>query len=226
MKALWMIAALGVACGGKIEPIPGEPPVTGNPNPTNPEAKTSLWPMGTGSTWTYRITDPVRGVFEKTVSVQGTEQVPGTSTQATKFRSEQPHLEEISWQLSANGLVNRVREEDLKDGAVVRMTSWEPSTIKALAEPKAQGWMHSVEVLERVTEDGFTEEKMKTYVWRVVAVDQTVVAGAQTFNNALKVQRDRADKEGSERIYWLVPGVGKVREEGERTEELIRYDVK
>jgi hypothetical protein len=28
-----------------------------------------LWPLTTGSTWTYRINDPVRGVFEKQVVV-------------------------------------------------------------------------------------------------------------------------------------------------------------
>jgi hypothetical protein len=45
------------------------------------------------------------------------------------------------------------------------------------------------------------------------------------------VQRDklikRAGVKGEKsRTYWPVPGVGKVREEGERLEELTAFDVK
>jgi hypothetical protein len=57
-------------------------------------------------------------------------------------------------------------------------------------------------------------------------VNETVTVPAGTFNNALKVQRERPDKEDSARTYWLVPGIGKVKEDGERLEELVSYDVK
>ena len=58
-------------------------------------------------------------------------------------------------------------------------------------------------------DDGTVDEKDRTYVWRVLAVNETVTVPAGTFNNAIKVQRDRPDKEGKERFYWLVPGIGK-----------------
>ena len=58
----------------------------------------------------------------------------------------------------------------------------------------------------------------------VVGVTVTVPAG--TFTNAIQVRRERTDKPDYLRRYWLVPGVGKVREEGERTEELSSYDIK
>lgn len=193
-----------------------------------PDAAPSLWPLTAGSTWTYRITDPQKGIFTKQVEVIGPQPVPDTNMTATAVRSMQPYLEELSWQVELqSGLVVRVREEDRKDGAVARVTTWTPATVKSLAQPQPQGWSYSSSIRETVRQDdGSVEEKDQTYVWRVVAENETVVVPAGTFTNAIKVQRDRPDKTGKERIYWLVPGVGKVKEDGERLEELSSYDVK
>ena len=73
---------------------------------------------------------------------------------------------------------------------------------------------------------GTLEDREKTFVWRVTGVNVSVTVPAGMFDNAIKIERDRPDKLGKLRTYWLVPGVGKVREEGERTEELLRYEVK
>jgi hypothetical protein len=205
--------------------LPEEPLQPGEPG--NPQAQ-SLWPLTQGSTWTYRITDPVRGVFDKSVEVLGQRTVPGSTTAATAVRSVQPYLEELSWQVELqSGVVVRLREEDLKGGAVVRSTTWSPATVKSLAQTQDPGWSYTSSIRETVRQDdGTVEEKDKTYVWRVVAVNETVIVPAGTFTNAIKVQRDRSDKEGKERVYWLVPGIGKVKEDGERLEELSAYDVK
>ncbi len=61
-------------------------------------------------------------------------------------------------------------------------------------------------------DDGLGEEKEQTYVWRVLAVNETVTVPAGTFTNAIRIERDRPDKEGKLRTYWLVPGIGKVKE--------------
>jgi hypothetical protein len=170
----------------------------------------------------------MKGVFEKHVEVLGPRAVPDTTMTATAVRSIQPYLEELSWQVELqNGLVVRLREEDLKGGAVARVTTWSPATVKSLALTQQQGWSYPSTIRETVRQDdGTVETKDRTYVWRVVAVNETVTVPAGTFSNAIKVQRDRPDKEGKERTYWLVPGLGKLREDGERLEELVSVDVK
>jgi len=207
--------------------LPGDPVNPDPGGPGNPATSQSLWPLTTGSTWTYRITDPVRGTFDKTVEALGLETVPDTNQTATAMRSIQPHLEELSWQVElSDGTVVRLREEDRKAGTVARVTTWSPATVKSLSRPQALNWSTASTIREKTQlSDGTQEEKERTYTWRVVAVNETVTVPAGTFTNAIKVLRDRPDKEGKERVYWLVPGIGKVKEDGERLEELSSYTI-
>ncbi len=207
-------------------PLPSNP--VKPPEPGNNPAPQSLWPLTPGSSWTYRITDDMRGVFETRVEVLGSQAVPETSMTAVAVRSIQPHLEERSWQLPLQGgLVVRLREEDLKSGELARVTTWSPATVKALSLVQELNWSHSATTRELTRlGDGTVEEKERTYVWRVLGMNETVTVPAGTFTNAIRIRRERADKEGSERTYWLVPGIGKVKEEGERLEELVSHDIK
>jgi len=65
----------------------------------------------------------------------------------------------------------------------------------------------------------------KEYTWQVVEVDVPMTVAGQAVK-AIKIHRSRDDKTGKDKTYWLVPGIGKVHEEGERTEHLIEYEVK
>jgi hypothetical protein len=209
-------------------PLPGAPVDPGKPDNGHTPAPQSLWPLTPGSKWTYRITEDMRGVFEKTVEVLGPQTVPETTMTAIAVRSIQPHLEERSWQLQLeSGLVVRLREEDIKSGTIARVMTWSPATVKSVAVPQEQGWSYNSSIRE-VTRlgDGTVEEKDRTYVWTVRGVNETVTVPAGTFTNAIRIQRDQPDKEGKLRTYWLVPGIGKVKEEGERLEELVSHDIK
>ncbi|QAT86751.1 putative lipoprotein [Corallococcus coralloides] len=221
--------------GNAVDPDKG-----GGTKPDQQEELTTLWPLTTGTTWTYRITDDVEGVFDKVVTVHGPETVPGTTMTAVKVHSRQDRTnsgtvyEENSWQLElTNGLVVRLREEDVTDGLATKATTWSPAMMKSLAAtPASVPWEHQDKVRELITyAAGGTEGKDPTYVWKVLEKDVTVTTPAGTFTNAIKVQRDKLNKNGEvkeekQRLYWLVPGVGKVREDGERLEELVSYDVK
>ncbi|QSQ16640.1 hypothetical protein [Myxococcus landrumensis] len=253
----WWMAALAaggllVGCGGGGSLPSGEGlgPQTpggdvglpGDPGDPNTPASTSLWPLTTGSVWVYDIQDPVHGRFQKHVTVEGPGDVPGApaGTTGVRVHSKQDRVasgivyEEYSWQVEqGNGLVVRLREEDHRDGALVRTTTWSPSTVKSLARaPGALPWSYTNAVRElTVLGDGSQENGDPTYAWRVVEMGVTVQTRAGTFTNAVKVRRDKLNdageaKEGKERTYWLVPGIGKVREEGERIEDLASYDVK
>ncbi|WP_164017342.1 hypothetical protein [Pyxidicoccus trucidator] len=228
---------------GSID-LPGDAvdPDDQNPDDQDTGDETSLWPMTTGSRWVYDIKDPVHGEFQKTVTVLGPREVPETQGKMTAvlMHSRQDRslsgvvYEEYSWQLElTNGLVVRLREEDHKDGDRVRTTTWSPATVKSMARvPETLPWSYQSAVLEQtVLGDGTKEDSDPTYNWRVVEKGLTLQTKAGTFTDVIKVQRDKLNdagevKQDKVRIYWLAPGVGKIREEGERIEELSSYDVK
>ncbi|MFP2933613.1 hypothetical protein ACLESO_52445 [Pyxidicoccus sp. 3LG] len=218
---------------------PDDPPK--DPDDENPAAPASLWPLTTGSTWVYDIEDDVHGNFKKYVTVLGPREVPDTQGKMTgvlvhsrQDRTLSGVYEEYSWQLElTNGLVVRLREEDHKDSQKIRTTTWSPATVKSLARaPGSLPWSYQSAVRELVVMgDGSTDDKDPTYNWRVVETGLTMTTKAGTFTDVIKVQRDKLNdagevKEDKVRTYWLAPGVGKIREEGERTEELSSYDVK
>jgi hypothetical protein len=212
--ALAAAAALA-ACGGASISTDNTPP---------PGQKT-LAPLGTGARWTYRVTDPLRDApFEKVVEVVGPQQVPESSATAILVVDREPTQEERAWLVERDGLVLRAREEDWKAGALVRKTMWTPDAPKTLAADAPLGWTYRATVSESEwrASDGVTAVKDQIYEFTVVGTDVQVTVPAGTFT-CLKVTRVRLDKPGSDRTYWLAPDVGKVREEGERTEELVQF---
>ncbi|WNG45880.1 hypothetical protein F0U60_18505 [Archangium minus] len=245
----WRWAALvAVGCwvgcgeGGSLPTQNQDPPAVTNPDGTvdlpdtppgdgtdTPATLTTLWPLTKDSTWTYRIDDPKLGRFEKRVEVLGEQPVPETTMTAVAMRSTQPHLEELSWQIAKDGVVYRLREEDHKAGALARVTTWNPAAMKSLDQERPMGWNveSSLNELTRYPNSSREDDTdKKKYIWSVEAVNDTVTTQAGTFTNAIRLKRERKDKNEPVRTYWLVPGVGKVKETGERTEELISYDVK
>lgn len=258
LAAGWML----VACGGNSlppgdtqdppddvlpgDPVdPGDPPDNGdNGDDEQPAASTSLWPLTTGSTWVYAITnDGPNGNYQKTVTVVGPREVPELrpAMNAVLVHSRQDRTaigivyEEYSYQLElTDGTVVRLREEDFKDGEKVRTTTWKPATVKSLARiPESLPWKSTNGVQElTVMGDGSEEESDPTYEWRVLETGLTMTTSAGTFTNVVKVQRDKLNDRGEVKLdkvryYWLAPGVGKIREESEeRTEELISFDIK
>lgn len=231
LSSTWPIPLLLVglaACGGggggdgggttpPTDPPPGTepPPLSGEP---------VLAPLAAGARWTYTVTDPLRGTFEKTVEVVGSEQVPESSATAVRVRDVEPTQEETSWLEVRGGYLTRHREEDRKQGVLVRTTTWTPSAPKVLAAPAPVGF--TADVVARESEwrlaTGATNEKDQVYRFTVVADDVRVTVPAGDFT-CLQVERLRVDKTEPKRTYWLAPGVGKVREEGERTEQLVRF---
>ncbi len=251
LAAGWVLVACG---GGSLPPgpeqaqqnppdLPGTPvdPNPGIPDPGDPDpAKQTLWPLTTGSTWVYDIQDEF-GSYQKRVTVVGPADVPETqpAMKAVLVHSRQDRVggtvyEEYSYQVELNeGYVVRLREEDYKDSEKVRTTTWRPATVKAVSRiPETLPWSNKNGVQElTVLGDGSEEESDPTYDWKVVEKGLTVTVKAGTFKNVIKVQRDKINdrgevKQDKTKYYWLAPGVGKIREEGERTEELSSFDVK
>jgi hypothetical protein len=214
-RLLLAAAAIALAaCGGGISDGSAPPP-----------GEKTLAPLAGGARWTYRVTDPLRvAPFEKVVEVMGPQQIPDSSASAILVVDREPTQEERGWLVERDGIVRRAREEDWKAGVLVRKTTWAPEAPKTLAAEAPVGWVHreTVQESEWHAADGLTSVKDQIYEFRVVATNVQVTVPKGTFT-CLKVTRVRVDKPGSDRTYWLAPGVGKVREEGERTEELVEY---
>ena len=224
------------------DPVPPGDDPPGNPGEDPPAKPATPWPLTTGSSWVYDIDDGPNGKYRKYVTVVGEQEVPDTQgkMKGMLVHSRQDRTlsgvvyEEYSWQVElTNGLVVRLREEDHKDGDRVRTTTWSPATVKSLARvPESLPWSYQSAVQElTVLGDGSKENTDPTYNWRVVEKGLTVTVKAGTFTDVIKVQRDKLNdrgevKEDKVKYYWLAPGVGKIREEGERIEELVHYDVK
>ncbi|MBX5482163.1 MAG: hypothetical protein IRZ16_10055 [Myxococcaceae bacterium] len=226
-----LAATLVCACGGPNDALPGgERPGLTDPGALNqPGTAGSLCPLTTGSTWTYRITDDVAGTFEKTVSVLGPRAVPGApGVSAVAVENVEPSLSELSFEIvDDEGLVFRIREEDARGGTLARVTRFTPPVVKSLAVPKPAGWQNAgtTTEVEESPSGAVLDTKEKTFVWTVVATDETVTVPAGTFPHALHLRRTRTDKQDYVRDYWLVAGIGKVREDGERLEELVRFEI-
>lgn len=212
-----LLAAALAACGG------GGLPAQGAGGPSGPPI---LQPLATGARWTYRVTDPVKGVFEKHVSVVGPENVPelGTPTPAVATRDVEPTGEERDWYEVKDGFLVRQREEDWRAGTLVRVTTWSPAAPKWLAAVAQAGFTTQITVNEREWHpDGTVSTKSPIYQFKVVATDVAVTVPAGTFS-CLQVERQRLDKVDVKHTYWLAPGVGKVKEDSDRLEELSAYE--
>jgi len=216
-KLLPVAAALALAaCGGGSIPS-GDPP---------PGGAGTLAPLGTGATWRYEIDDPLRGKFEKVVQVVGPRPIPDSTASAILVVDTEPTQEERAWLVEKDGFVLRAREEDWKTGetAPARVTTWSPAAPKTLSVAAPVGYTYTATVTESEwsATDGITGVKDQVYRFTVLAKDVPLTVQGRTYT-CLQVKRERVDKLGDDRIYWLAPDVGKVREEGERIEQLLEY---
>ena len=66
--------------------------------------------------------------------------------------------------------------------------------------------------------------KDKSDQWTVEALDESVTVPAGTFT-ALRVYRVGEEDGQASKRYWFVKGVGKVKEVGKQTEELMSYEL-
>jgi hypothetical protein len=225
IRRLAVVLAVALsACGGGGGGGDGTPP----PPPPPPPPGTSLAPLSAGSRWLYKVTDPVKGSFDKFVEVVGPEAAPGSGASAVRVRDVEPTQEEWGWLAESNGLVVRLYEEDRRSGVVTRATTFDPGALKWLSAPQAVGWtQHYAFTEEERPTGGVPRTIAKTYEWKVTGARVPVTVPAGTFE-CLEVTRQRIDQPDEPvRTYWFAPGVGKVRESSrERVEELAQYVIR
>lgn len=190
----------------------------------------TLLPFHTGCTWTYRVTSAA-GTSMKITTVGPEERVGGTGPNrderafrvtTTKGASDRTE----SWQAVVGTSVVRYRE--VSYAAMTGMPEleehWAPSKlhVHSAAAKRAAGarWTETYE--ETKTLPGMSPTTaMVNDTWAVDAPKVSVTVPAGTFQ-AVVLMKSTAT---GQKTYWYAEGVGKVKETGGQTEELVSFDV-
>lgn len=225
--ALVLGGSLALACGTKD---PGDDDDdTSTPPPTStPTGR--LLPAKIGASWTYRVTDADGVVSTKVHSIEALEDVGGRKAGVTafRFRTEKDNGSTVSWQEDRTTSIVRHREQSYDaSGALEAEEYYDPGKVRV------------DESTEHLTsgaawEEAWTEVRIdpvegeasspRSAAWTVEAATETVTVPAGTFT-CVRLRRVSTNESGlgSDKTFWFAPGVGKVKETGGKTEELVEF---
>lgn len=216
--AVFALVSLAPACGGSDDKDKVE------------ESTGPYLPWKVGNSWTYRVTN--NGVVsEKVVSIEAEEKVGGTGPHAeeTALRvvTKKGKLDQtVSWQFADGDRVLRYREQSFHEstGELEQEEHWDPYKLHfdgtdAHTAAKAH-WIESYDET-KLPAGKPSETKAERDVWTVDSPTEEVTVPAGTFQ-AVVVQKAGG---GDLKTYWYVRGIGKVKESGGQTEELVKYTV-
>lgn len=184
-----------------------------------------LLPWAVGNSWTYQVTGDGE-TSTKVVTVEALEKVGGSGPNKDELANRTvtrkgERDETISWQTRVADRVIRYREQSFKasTGALDVEEHWDPHKlhIDGSASRIVAG-AHWTEAYDetKIRGEGGTSSAQRTDQWSVKAVDEDVEVPAGKFK-AVVIEK----KSNDTKTYWYVPGVGKVKETGGQTEELV-----
>jgi hypothetical protein len=188
-------------------------------------------PWAEGNTWTYRVTNNGE-VSTKVVTIETEEKVggvgPNKDKMAFKVVTKKGEADQtISWQALENERVIRYREQSFheKTGELELEEHWAPYKLHfdGTDEHTADGasWLEAYEETKTYASGKPDEASEEHDRWMVDSHSESVKVPAGTFD-AVVVQKAG----GSDiKTYWYVRGVGKVKETGGQTEELVSFTV-
>lgn len=202
----------------------GAPPVEG-----------TLLPWVVGNTWTYEVTE-AGVVSEKVTTIEAEEPVGGSGPFADVMafhvittKGTNGNDETQSWQGPDDGDFNRIvryREQSFSasTGDLQMEEHWEPAKLHIDGTPERSvagaTWLEEYD--ETKLEVGLpAATHLARDRWTVLADDVTLTVPAGTFENVIHLRKVGS----SSKEYWYARGVGKLKETGTQTEELVEYQV-
>lgn len=216
------VSLFAVACGSE-DPTPKEP---------STESQEPLLPFKEGNRWVYKVTEG--STVEQKVNLVGpAEPVGGVGPFkdeiAFKCITEKQGGEDetISWQRPEGERVVRYREQSFHagSGGLELEETWSPAKLRVDGSPertKADAiWYEDFEETKLPADDD-PSVSMKRDRWTVKAVGQTLTVPAGTFDDVIVIEKFGAE---SLKTYYYKRGVGKLKETGGQTEELVSYDL-
>jgi hypothetical protein len=214
--------------GGR--PAAGEGGGGGVPEPVEAEP---LLPWKAGNSWTYRITKAGKVTVKTTVV--GDEEVVGgmgpnkklLANHVTTDKGQNDHTE--SWQAPSplNALrISRFREQAFaaSTGALDNEVHYDPEKLHVDGTPehtvKGASWLENYEETTLVVGMPPTSHAVEER-WTVLDDNETLKVPAGTFEGVIHLRKQG----NSVKDYWYVRGVGKLKETGTQTEELVEYSL-
>ncbi len=195
-----------------------------------------LLPWRTGNTWQYRVTqDGIVTLKTTTVGERGPVGGVGPHAEDTAYHVVTNKGTDMkdrteSWQAPAKGNPERVlrfREQAFgaQTGDLELEEYWDPPRIHIDGSPakmfSGSAWSETYE--ETKLEVGRTPiTHAVTDVWTVISDDETLKVPAGEFEHAIHL---RKTSNSNVKEYWYLRGVGKLKEIGGQTEELIGYTI-
>lgn len=206
---------------------PGDAP-DAQPGPCSTEGR--LLPLEPGRSWTYRVEDLTTGeTATKMQTVGALEELTGAKAGISAFRVTTTKATGmvVSWQEDTGDEIRRHLETDLA-GSSQSEERYEPYRVRVseAASRLVVGTAWTDEYSEVVTDLATRETTTiaKTETWTVESLDDQVTVPAGTFCANRFRRVSSAATGGSDKTYWFVRGVGKVKEVGSsRVEELTAY---
>ena len=228
-SALFLAGFVATGCGlGTDAPLD---PGTGDEGGGEVQVtRGSLLPWAEGNRWTYRVTEAGE-VSEKETTVGPLEAVGGTGP----LQGERAHRVTsrkssgaitLSWQVVSGARVVRYREQSFEAGATTAKDDewWNPAKLHVDMSSehtvKGASW---VEIYQETKQKAGKTPSTETTrdLWTVLSEAESVTVPAGTFT-AVVLRKTGTSKT---KTYWFVRGIGKVKETGEETEELLSYEV-
>jgi hypothetical protein len=187
-----------------------------------------LLPLKVGNTWTYRVTDAQGIITEKHNTAMVEEPVGGVGPNKDVMAIRMVTTkgiggadETISWQKDIGTAVVRYREQSF--GAQTDLLEleehWHPYKVR-VDMSMGSTWLEDYQEFKTPAGAATTEANERDR-WTVLDYSQSVTVPKGTFT-AVVLQKAGGS---ATKVYWFVAGVGKVKETGGQTEELIDYQV-
>lgn len=218
-QVVFLSGFIAAGCGGSASTDSSVEATTG-----------ALLPWKAGNRWTYRVTEDGE-VSEKETTVGELEPVGGTGPNrdvlANKVVTRKGSSDKtVSWQAVSGARLVRYREQSFQENTDTVETEeyWEPSKLHVDEAPEhvvvGASWLESYEETQQDAGEQPSTETVREQ-WTVIADDEVVTVPAGTFR-ALVLRKSGTSKT---KTYWFVRGIGKVKETGGQTEELVSYEV-
>lgn len=183
----------------------------------------SIFPVAPGLKWTYRVTSGAGEVAEKVQTVTGTIAYEGRS--AFRFETQRVGLKEaVSIQAVEGDRVVRLEEWNYENQALVERDRYVPFGVRVDRAKITAGDtyqdQHDKEILDE--QGNVITKKRVIYNFFVEAGAELVEVPAGRLP-CVRVRREEVGKDSS-KTYWYSPGIGKVKEIGGQTEELLKLE--
>jgi hypothetical protein len=187
-------------------------------------------PWKEGNTWTYRVTNNGE-VSTKVVTIMAAEKVGGSGPHANEVAfkvvtSKGEQDQTVSWQALQGDAVVRYREQSFHatTGELELEEHWDPYKLHFDGSPEhtmaGGSWLEAYEET-KIPSDAPEQTQPERERWTVDSPEEEVTVPKGTFRAVVVVKAGGGDP----KTYWYVRGVGKVKETGGQTEELVDYEV-